>query len=177
VNLLLRILFRLYRIFSGLRFRAKRRFTRPGLAVLGALSVAAIMGSDTENNMAYQGFTLLLFLLLVAVAFSWFFRARFSAMRHLPRFGTVGEAFNYSVVVRNLTTKPQDGLTLLEQTADPRPSFREWRANQLAIERHARSFRVGRNRMSPFRLATLKESAVPPLPPGQDVQVGVELTP
>src|SRR5258706_6808679 len=118
-------------MFSWLRFRIQRRFTRPGLVVMGGMVVTAIMGPDIENNVTYQAFTLLLFLLLVAMAFSWFFRARFSARRTLPRFGTVGCAFSYSLRVKNVTSKSQRGLTLLENMADVRPSFEEWHAQQL----------------------------------------------
>ena len=38
---------------------------------MGALIATAIMGPDIENNVTYQAFTLLLFLVLVALAFYW----------------------------------------------------------------------------------------------------------
>ncbi len=178
MNLLFRILYRFYRVFSWLRCWAQRRLTRAGLAVVGALVVAAAMSLDTENTVAYQAFTLLLFLLFVAVGFSWFFRRRFSALRLLPRFGTVNQPFSYRVLVRNLTSKTQSGLTLLENLADPRPSFREWRAMQLDEGRQTRSFRFSRRgRTNPFRPATVKDTAVPPVPPNQEAEVRVELTP
>ena len=74
MTLVWRFLYRVYRISSWLRYRAERRFTRAGMVVLGGLMVAATMGVDTDNNVAYQGFTLLLFLLLVAITlfpFEW----------------------------------------------------------------------------------------------------------
>jgi uncharacterized protein (DUF58 family) len=173
-----KILYRLYRLFSWLRYRVPRRLTRPGLMVLGALIVAAIMGPDTDNNVAFQGFALLLFLLMMGACFSLFFKARFSATRLLPRFGTVGSPLRYSLRVRNLSSKTQSDLVLLENLADPRPSFEEWLAVQLADERHFRSFRFGqRRRMNPFKPATVKESAMPPARPGQEVEVQNELTP
>src|SRR5438552_11505105 len=73
---ILRVLFRLYRLFSSLRHRSQKRFTGAGLFVVCALIATAIMGLDTENTIAYQGFTLLLFLLVVAGCFSWFLRVR-----------------------------------------------------------------------------------------------------
>src|SRR2546425_11794050 len=102
----MRLLYRFYRLVSGVRYWAAKRFRRAGWFVLCALIAAGIMGLDTENSVAYQGFTLLLLLLLVAVAFSWFFRARFSATRLLPRFGTVDHPMDYTVIVQNLTPKP-----------------------------------------------------------------------
>src|SRR5437879_12923289 len=131
-----------------------------------------MFGLDTENTVGYQAFTLLASLLAVAVCFGWFFRMRFAANRLLPRFGTVGLPLRYSALVTNLTAKTQRGLTLLETLADTRPSFREWRAAQIADEKLARSFRVSeRRRSNPFKVATVKNAAVPPLPPNQDAEV------
>jgi uncharacterized protein (DUF58 family) len=167
-----------YRLWSGLRYRTRSRFTRPGLAILGGVVVAAVTGVDTDNTVAYQAFPPLLCLLLVALPFSFFFRARFSATRLLPRFGTAGQPFSYRVVVKNLTAKSLRGLTLLEELSDPRPSFREWLAMQLAGEKRFRAFRFSwQRRAHPFRTATVKEAAVPPVPPNQQAEVAVELTP
>src|SRR4051812_35441034 len=100
MSLIWRVLYRLYRIFSSLRYWLPRRFAPAGLAVFGALVITAMVGVDTENTVAYQGFALLLFLLLVAIGFSCFFRLHFSATRVLPRFGTVGQPLSYRIVVR-----------------------------------------------------------------------------
>jgi uncharacterized protein (DUF58 family) len=178
VSLILRILYRFYRLFSWLRYVIQRRFTHAGLTVLVALMATALMGLDTENTVAYQAFTLLLFLLVIAISFSWFFRAPFAATRRLPRFGTVGHPLNYLVTVTNLAVKGQNGLLLLEDLADSRPSFQEWQAVQRAQDKRVRSFRFDQPRMAnPFKLATLKQAAVPSLPPKQQVDVAVEVTP
>jgi uncharacterized protein (DUF58 family) len=178
VKFAFKILYRIYRVISTLRYRAVRRLTRAGLFLLGALLLAGVMGPDTDDSVSYQGFTLLLCVLVGSVAFSCFFRGRFSATRLLPRFGTVGCPLNYSINVRNLTAKAQAGLTLLEDLADPRPAFADWLAVQLAEEKQARSFRMTqRRRTHLFKPAVLKESPVPPAPPGEEVRVRVELTP
>ena len=173
-----KLLYRLYWLCSGSWHWAQRRFTRPGLALLGALLAAMGLGMDTDNNVDYQAFTLLLGLLVVAVACSWPFRARFSATRLLPKFGTAGAPLNYTVLVRNLGARPQRGLTLLENVADWRPSFQEWRAAKLDEGKQIRSFRFSQGRrLNPFKAATVKDAAVPPVPPHQEVEVRVELTP
>lgn len=178
MNPLFRILYLFYRVFSGARHRALRRITGPGRALVVATLVAAMLGIDPDNTVGYQGFTLLFALLVVGTAFTFYFRLRFSATRLLPRFGTAGQPFSYRVAVRNGTSKPQTGLTLLDNLADPRPSFREWRAVQLDDEKHVRPFRISqRRRTNPFQLATVKEAAIPPLPPNQEVQAEVQLTP
>ena len=175
---LFKILYLVYRSKSGLRQWTSRRFTRAGLGILGALILAALMGPDTENNITYQGFTLLFFFLLLAVVFSWFFRVRFSANRLLPQFGTAGSPLHYTVHVKNLTGKPQPGLELLDLLSDPRPSFAEWLAVQLADEKHVRSFRLGQlHRTDPFRLALTKPTEVPFMGSHSEVELNLEVVP
>ena len=87
-----------------------------GLTVLGAFVFICVTALDTDNTVAYQAFTLLLFLMLVSFPFVFFFKGRFVAVRSLPRFGTVGQPFSYRVAVTNLTPKPQIGLTLVENS-------------------------------------------------------------
>ncbi len=178
MNPILRFLYLLYRLFSWSRFWAARRLTRPGWVVAGAFLLTGVMGFDTENSVAYQAFMLLLALLVVAFLFSWFFKLRFAAERSLPRFGTAGQPFNYRVAVRNLTHKIQPGLTLLENLADPRPSFQEWKAMQLDDENYRRPFRLSqRRRVNPFKVVTVKDAVVPPIPADQAIEARVELTP
>jgi uncharacterized protein (DUF58 family) len=178
VNPLFKILYRAYRFISAVRHRVPRRVTRPGLAVLGGCLVLAITGLDTDNMVAYQGFALLLFLLLVSVPFVFFFPARFSAERLLPRFGTAGTPLRYRVRVTNLTPKPQRGLTLLENLGNPWPAYGEWLAGQRADRKWIRSFRpVMRRRADPFKTPAVKDAAVPPIPPHQQAEAAIELTP
>ncbi len=80
---------------------------------------AGAVGMDIENTVTYQSFVLLLGLLIFAFASSFFFRAKFSATRLLPRVGTAGQPLPYRVQVKNLTAKTQAGLTLLEDLSDP----------------------------------------------------------
>lgn len=141
MNFLRFLLYRLYCATSSIRYWGTRRFTTAGFGMLSAAVVAALLGPDTENNVAYQAFTLLACLLLVAFVFSWYFRGHFSAIRSLPRFGTVGVPLNYSVTLKNFSRKPQKGLTLLENLADPRPAFSEWLAGTLVEDKEIRSFR------------------------------------
>lgn len=178
MNVIWRLLYRLYRIGSGLRYRAARRFTRAGLVVLVTLSITTVMGTDMESTVAYQAFSLLLFLMLVSVCFGWLFRARFSATRHLPRFATVGKRFDYFVAVSNKSRQTQSDLVLIEDLADPRPDFSEWRAMQLADQKRLRSLRVSPGRKTnPFRLAVVKPAVIPQLRQDEETEVRVEVLP
>jgi len=163
---------------SAMRYWTQRRLSRAGIGVLVAIVVAGIMGPDSENNVAYQAFTLLVVLLLLGILFTFFYRGRFSAKRYLPRFGTAGTPMRYRVIIKNLTKRTQTNLSLLETLADPRPSFADWRAAKVAEDRHLRSFRVGkRPRVNSFRRANVQEAAVPAIPPLAEMEVHAELMP
>jgi uncharacterized protein (DUF58 family) len=172
-----RLLYWFYRVISSARYRMRRRLTAAGWMVVAGICGAVMMGSDTENTVVYQALPLLFFLLVMAAAWGWFFRARFSATRLLPRFGTVGRPFYYRVMVKNLTRKPQGDLTLLENLPDPRPPYREWKVTQLADERKIPLFRFSPRRSNPHQIATIKEATVPPMFPKAEVEVRVELQP
>jgi uncharacterized protein (DUF58 family) len=169
--------FLLFRLASWSHYNGGRRLTPAGILAVSALVAAAAMGVDTDSTVTYQAFTPLFFLLSLAVVFSWFFRGQFSAVRILPRFGTVGLPFSYVVQVKNLSGNVQSGLTLLENLADPRPSFDEWLAAQLADERRVRSFKFNQRTNRAFQRATVRESALPPLIPGGEIETRVSLVP
>ena len=179
MNLIWRAVYRFYRVMSWLIYWAQRRFTYAGWMVLTVFFVAAFGGLDMESLSAYQGFVLLLFLLIVSFAFCGFFRLRFFATRMLPRFGTAGQSFVYRIRIKNLTPKLQNDLTLLENPADPRPSFQEWLARQIAEEKKVRSLRLSRpqQRYNPFRIATFSNASVPPIPPNEEVEVQIAVMP
>jgi hypothetical protein len=146
--------------------------------VAGGWVVAGAIGVDVENTVTYQSFALLFAFLVFSLASSAFFRARFSATRALPRFGTAGLPLTYQVEITNLTPTAQTGLTLLEDLADPRPPFKEWLEFQLAESRRIRPFSTSHRReQNPFRLARTKAAAVPPLPPHGHASVTMELCP
>jgi len=178
VKLIYRLIYWIYYATSGLWYWSRRRFTLAGLCVVGGFIVAGATGMDVENTVTYQSFTFLLGSLLLALAGSFFFRGEFSAIRLLPRVGTAGRPLRYRVTIKNLTAKSQTGLTLLEDLADPRPSFADWLGFQLARRACARpSPNAQRRRNSPLRLETLKESEVPSLLARGEADTGMEVLP
>lgn len=179
MNFIWRAVYCFYRVMWRVLHWSQRRFTLAGWLVLAGIFVTALGALDTETSSAYQGFVLLLVLLAIAFVSSWFFRLRFAAVRFLPRFATAGQTFEYRVRLRNLTAKTQRGLTLLENPADPRPSFEAWLAQQRAEEKQVRSLRLSRpqQRYNPFRIATLETAPVPPMLPNAEVDARVAVTP
>ena len=173
-----RLLFWLFRLFSGMRYHAPRRFTRTGLAVLGALVATGLASVDISGSLSYQAFMLLLCLLGTSWACAGRFRARFTAQRLLPRFGTVGVPLSYRLSLRNDTRSLQQGLVLLENVADPRPGVVEFVALQQAEEKRMRSFSFRRKaQVWSFAKVKTKEAALPPVGPGRPTDVQMELTP
>lgn len=160
-----------------------RRFTTSGLAVLGCLLLTAVIGADTNHSFTYQIFTFLLSLLVLAICFSLSFRYRFNATRILPRFGTVGVPLKYRVVIHSRARKAQRGLHLVEDFADPRPSFQELRETPEPFEQKRMVF----DRMLGYyrwlwlidrkQKATVKPVALPLVLPSRSTDVMVELVP
>jgi len=178
VNFIYKPIYWSYRATGGLWYWTRRRFTFAGMAVAAVLLVTGSVGVDVDNTVTYQAFALMTALLLFAFASSFFFRQKFAATRRLPRLGTAGQPMHYQVRVENPSAKPQPGLTLLEDLADPRPTFSEWLAFQNAEERRVPAFRVSkRRRRNPFRLAETKPAEIPPLPARGAAEVRVEIFP
>ena len=84
-----------YRVAGGTWYWTRRRFTFAGMAAVVALLVTGAVGVDIENTVTYQALAFLVALVAFAFACSFFFRAKFSATRLLPRLGTAGQPLVY----------------------------------------------------------------------------------
>jgi hypothetical protein len=118
----------------------RKHFTPAGQLVLGAAGFSAALGLDTTMTVIYQFFTLLVSILVISLAISAFFKLPFRAERKLPRYATAGTAVAYTVVIYNTTSKEQRGLELIENFADPRPSFEEFINNPEPYEKEHNIF-------------------------------------
>jgi len=177
MNFYWRIIYRSYRIVSWLQYWTLRRYTPAGKAVVVGLLFTALFGMDIENTVGYQAFVSLFCALCASFIGSRIFRAKFSIERILPRFATAGQMFQYQVQVRNLNRNRQYHLSLLEDLADPRPSFTEWRSYMRAERRKTKSLRILRPAKRPFTIANIKEAIVPPMRPGETTVAKVEIVP
>ena len=178
-----RLLHRWFSSFSAFQYRLERRFTRAGALALSVLGAAAVIGLDTSRTVGYQVLTLVLALLVISAASSLVFLGRFAARRALPRFASVGVPLSYRVAIGNLTSRRQEGLVLLEELADPRPSFEEFITAREPGEERRNWFdrQVGYPRwawlVSQKRGAVIPPRPLPPLAPEAETDVTVELTP
>jgi uncharacterized protein (DUF58 family) len=169
------------RAYSGVRHALRRRLTPAGRLALGALGAAAVFGLDTTQSMAFQAFSFLAALFLLAELGSLRFRARFEVRRALPRLATAGEKLSYSVFLRSLDAAPRRGLSLFEEVEDPRPTFDQYRAvrelpGETWLER-VTGYGRWRELVALRRIVVEDETPVPDLPPGRVCEIAMELTP
>ena len=178
-----RFFYRVFRAFSVMQHRARRRLTPIGQLVAAGLLAAIIVGPNTRLTVAYQAATFLLALLVVAVLGALVPPPPLELQRRLPRFATVGEPVTYPVVVRNPGSHAVSGLALLENYADPRPSFEEFRDTPDPGEARRNRFDrvVGYPRwawlVSQNLQARIGEHALPVVPAGGQVEARLTLTP
>ncbi|OUD12637.1 DUF58 domain-containing protein [Thioflexithrix psekupsensis] len=178
-----RFLFHNFRLIFAIDIWVRQRFTLAGKLVLGGLVAASVFGVDTRQTFAYQLFSLLLALLLLAILGSWFSRLKLTAQRELPRFLTVGEPFDYRVLLTNHTSSLQQGLLLSEQIKQNPPTFaqfsqirekNQWRQNWFDNY-------VGYPRwlwlISLNRGANVEPKLLPPLPPKGTLAVSLRILP
>ncbi len=178
-----RLLFRAFGLTWAAERWIRQRFTPAGHLALGAAAAAAVVGLDTSRTVAYQAFTLLVALVGVSLVSSMCFHGRFRVRRVLPRFATAGEPLHYRVVVENATDRPQPGLTLTEETEDPRPTLEAFRSAREPGEERRNWFdrTVGYPRWAWLvernRRARIGEVPVAALSPRGDGEARVEVLP
>lgn len=96
------------------------------MLLVAGMIVAAGIGLDTNQAIAYQAFVLLWGLLVVAFIWSFWPAPKFKAERVLPRVGTAGHPLHYRISVLNPGRRPQRAVTVAEDFGDPRPTYREF---------------------------------------------------
>jgi len=166
-----RFLFHNFRFVFFIDRWIRQRFTPAGGLVLSGLIAAGVFGIDTRQTLAYQLFSLLLALLLLAIISSWFIRQRLTAQRELPKFATVGEPLSYRIQVQNHTDKLQLGISLRDNVKLHPPSFerflrakepghqkRNWFDNFVGYPRWVWLMYISKG-------AEIAEQSLPPIPP------------
>ncbi len=175
-----RIAYWALRIVSAVSRWLRRRFTPAGLLVLGAAWAGAVLGVDTERSMTYQGFTLLLAAVVLALPFALWFRPRIAVERHAPRLATAGARFSYRLILHNRSARVQRGLILRDSLVDPRPSYAQFKAAVVAqwtLFRRPTLFDIWRTLIARNGSATLDERTLGPLPADRPVEITAEVTP
>ncbi|MBI3551410.1 MAG: DUF58 domain-containing protein [Elusimicrobia bacterium] len=167
--------------YSCVRYWLGRRWTPAGRLVIGALAGSAVLGFDTAQSMAFQSFTFLLSLLLLAFLSNLKFRPKLAVARGLPRLATAGEPFPYSASLVNLGSEPLRGLSFIEEVEDPRPSYEQYRALKELPGDNWLERVTGYGRwlalVARKRIVAELEKSLPDLLPGQGCELSIELVP
>ncbi len=178
-----KFLYKSYRFFYLLETFRRRSFTTSGLFVVFTIIISGVLGIDTTRNTIYQIFCFALFLLLISVIWSLFFKVRCEVKRKLPQFVTVGESFRYKVEIENKKKKFEKDLSIFENPKDPRPTLDELMKSREPDEekrniwdRKTLYYRwlwlIRQNQKAWFR-----EIKIPDIAPGNTIGVDIELTP
>ena len=177
----MKVIYRLFKFIYKIQQWWFKHLTPNGLAILICLFAAVIIGIDTKQTMAYQIIAFLLAVLLVAIAFSFYFPYRFSVKRNLPKFVTVGVTFSYRLTITNQTKKEEKGLLLIEEIASPKYSFTRFRQT-LQSSRHRKTsliqgYLVWLKAIARERRAVTKVIPLPSLPPLSETEIKGSITP
>lgn len=125
------IIYQILRFNRSFRLWLGRQLTPAGLAFLVALFVFGLIGLDMKRSISYQIFVFLLAILLLSAVLSRFTRNRFTVIRKLPRFGTVGVPLKYRVVItsknRRKDNRAKLNMTLSESFPLAFPNFRTFK--------------------------------------------------
>lgn len=178
-----RILYHNYRLSSGVKHWFWRRFTPAGKLVMACALLAAGLGMDTNQAMAYQVFALLAAMIVVSLLWTFAPVPKIQPSRALPRVGTAGQPLHYRISLFNPGTKRRASLSLKEDLVDPRPNYQQFRDTPEPGEKKRnpwdRTFRfyrwmwlINRNQM-----AEAQEIALPPIPPGRTIEIAAQITP
>jgi uncharacterized protein (DUF58 family) len=151
--------------------------------VVVCLAISAIVGLDTKGTMAYQIFTFLSAILMIAMLFGLFFRMPFSAVRIMPRFGAASAKTTYRIKLKNDSHKIQSRLILFDDFDDPCPTLREFLETPEPGEKRRNLFdrKIGYYRwrwlISKKRQAATEAVKLPDLQPNNSTEVLGECTP
>lgn len=101
-----RFFYRNFRSYFRSKERWQRRFTRAGKFLLIALMVAAIVGVNTRQAVAYQITGFLFALIGIALLSARRFKPALRVQRDLPRYATVGVPFSYRLQLSLAASAP-----------------------------------------------------------------------
>lgn len=155
------------RIAAGQRI-IDRRLTPAGMLVGGVMIASATLGADTQQTVSYRIFAFAAALLVVAGAGTLLQRGRYTITRKLPRVVTAGESFQYRVTIGNLENSPRDGLALIDDLADARPSLAEFRARYKMP-----TYRFWKQMLRDNSICDVRELALPEIAPLGTIEVSV----
>ena len=117
---MLYLFYRSYRLSTAVKFFIFRRILPAGWMALIAAVIVSTMLMGSPISPLYQAFSLVVCLTSVALLWAFSRRARLSATREVPAFGSVDQPIRYQVMVEGSETRD---CRFQETLPDPRPSW------------------------------------------------------
>lgn len=111
---------------AGGRHRRRRTTDRGRLLQTGTI-ICLALGIDTDLNLIYQMFALLVSLIIVSRLSLRFDRPNVSVRRRLPRYATAGEPFTYYIDVDNQGERVEADLRVVDNPVMRAPTIEEYR--------------------------------------------------
>ena len=178
----MKLIYRLFCLIYRIQQLILKRFTAVGIAILLCSIATIVIGLDTKQTMAYQVFTFLLAILLMAIAFGFWFEVRLGIERNLPNFATVGVKLSYRLIAINKTNKIQRGLSFIEEIKQPKHSFSEFKRiikkpGKKSFNSLTYMYLLWLKAIANERKAKVKAIVLPPLQPNSETIVKGEITP
>ena len=162
--------------------KAKRLTTEGGVIIIALVVLLQVRVIPFHSQLLIG----LLGLLVVSFILSRFFRPHLQITRNLSQFGTVGVPLEYRIILKNPSSKPQNGLYLVENIDGGRLTFKEFARTPSPEEQAggviALFSRLGLRRRRQW-LSLMKQGAyiqeypVPSLPPQGEVEIRAEMLP
>ena len=176
-------LFPAYRRLSRVSRSTARRTTERGQLFQTGAVLCTALGIDTDLTLIYQLFALCIAIIIVSRLSLRIHQPNVTLVRHLPRFGTVGEPFVYYLRLTNAGDQVENGIRLVDNPMVRTPTAAEFQAEKEPFEetRNAYDRKIGFHRYLYLQrkktgIAT-EPSDAPPLGRRAAIDVSVKATP
>ncbi len=116
----------------------KRQGTDRSRLIEPGIVICAVLGLDTDSTLVYQLFAFLLCIVFVSRISLRLQRPKVEIRRHLPRYATAGQPFEYQISVTNTGTKIESDLTIVDNPKTCPPD-REQFKRELEPYEHTRN--------------------------------------
>lgn len=110
--------------------RAKRRSTETGRFIQTSAVVCGAIGIDTNLTHVYQLFAFLICLIILSRFALRIQHPKVTVKRHLPRYATAGQTFEYMISVRNDGELTERGLKIIDNPLVVTPDIDQFKSQQ-----------------------------------------------
>ncbi len=108
--------------------KASRRGTNRGLFIWTGVLISGAVGIDTNLTLVYQLFAVLLSLIVFSRLALRIQKPEITLHRRLPKYATAGQAFEYTILVKNNGKQVETGLAIIDHPKTIPPCLEQFKA-------------------------------------------------